>query len=73
MATFIQVRTSQKAVYRLNVDQIVSYTQNDARAGGTNITLATGGSIIVVIGPEKLDDLLQIAGSRVLTEDGSAI
>jgi hypothetical protein len=79
MPTFIQVNViHSRTPYRLNVDHIVSYTQCDPTDGkgdlsNTNVTLATGGSVIVAISPEKLDDLIISSGSRVINRDGTAV
>jgi len=79
MPTFIQVQVIHSRIpYRLNVDQIVSYTQGDASDAngdfaGTNVTLTTGGAVIVAISPDKLDDLIVGAGSRVFNRDGTAV
>jgi hypothetical protein len=35
--------------------------------------LATGGSVIVAISPEKLDDLIISSGSRVINRDGTTV
>jgi hypothetical protein len=79
MPTFIQVNViHSRTPYRLNVDQIVSYTQSDptdakGELSNTNVTLATGGAVIVVISPDRLDDLIISAGSRVINRDDTAV
>jgi hypothetical protein len=79
MPTFIQVQVVHSRIpYRLNVDQIVSYAQSDLTdANGdftdTNVTLTTGGAVTVAMSPERLDDLITGAGSRVFNRDGTAV
>jgi hypothetical protein len=62
MARFVKVQGSfAQGVYRLNIDQIVSYVAEDDGARRTNVTLATGGAVTVELSPEELDRVIAAA------------
>jgi hypothetical protein len=73
MAIFITVQQlSPKTLYRLNVDQIVSYAGNSPESG-TRITLSTGGAIDVALTPEQIDNLLRGSAIPVFSVDGARV
>ena len=73
MVAFIKVPVANTTVtWRVNVDQIASYAQADAR-GRTTINLTGGGTITVTLDADQVDALLRDTGNPVFNANGTPI